>query len=441
MQIGDPFAEKLLIEASLELIDEDLLEGLQDLGGAGLTCAVERVRGASRDRRAAGPRRRAAPRAGDGGVRDPHVASRRSGCSRSCIPRSSTEVRAVCAQWGLATAVVADAGAGWGPGRPASQASRSRRSPRGRSPTKAPVYERPMRSIDRANGDDPTFAPFDGDLGDALRSLLAAPNVASQAMGLRAVRPHGPGPDGRGPGLGCGGRSRAGDDEGARAVGRRQRAVRLARPLPRRGARRRRGRPERRGDRREAARDHELPELRQPRAPRGDVAVLRGDPRDARRVPRARDPGHRRERELLQRVRRLGDLAHAGGRDAGTRSPITVSACPPGSRRRASPSTSWGRSFAELGGSEFAETVLGVVAGTTSGARPRGRATAPGPGAGGCGRRSPRFGARLLGRWSGRRARGVRDRSADTDSPSRWKETCLRTSFCSASRRRGPCSR
>ena len=40
VQIGDPFAEKLLIEASLELVDEDRLEGLQDLGGAGLTCAA-----------------------------------------------------------------------------------------------------------------------------------------------------------------------------------------------------------------------------------------------------------------------------------------------------------------------------------------------------------------------------------------------------------------
>ena len=40
VQIGDPFAEKLLIEASLEMIERGLLEGLQDLGGAGLTCAV-----------------------------------------------------------------------------------------------------------------------------------------------------------------------------------------------------------------------------------------------------------------------------------------------------------------------------------------------------------------------------------------------------------------
>ncbi len=40
VQVGDPFAEKLLIEASLELIERQLIEGLQDLGAAGITCAV-----------------------------------------------------------------------------------------------------------------------------------------------------------------------------------------------------------------------------------------------------------------------------------------------------------------------------------------------------------------------------------------------------------------
>src|SRR5688572_823809 len=37
VQVGDPFAEKLLIEASLELIERGLVEGLQDLGAAGIT--------------------------------------------------------------------------------------------------------------------------------------------------------------------------------------------------------------------------------------------------------------------------------------------------------------------------------------------------------------------------------------------------------------------
>jgi phosphoribosylformylglycinamidine synthase len=39
VQVGDPFTEKLLIEACLELLKEGLLVGLQDLGAAGLSCA------------------------------------------------------------------------------------------------------------------------------------------------------------------------------------------------------------------------------------------------------------------------------------------------------------------------------------------------------------------------------------------------------------------
>jgi phosphoribosylformylglycinamidine synthase II len=40
VQVGDPFEEKLLIESCLELFDAGLVEGIQDLGGAGLTCAL-----------------------------------------------------------------------------------------------------------------------------------------------------------------------------------------------------------------------------------------------------------------------------------------------------------------------------------------------------------------------------------------------------------------
>ncbi len=40
VQVGDPFEEKRLIEACLEMLDAKLLSGLQDLGGAGLTCAT-----------------------------------------------------------------------------------------------------------------------------------------------------------------------------------------------------------------------------------------------------------------------------------------------------------------------------------------------------------------------------------------------------------------
>lgn len=40
VQVGDPFEEKRLIEACLELLDARLVVGIQDLGGAGLACAT-----------------------------------------------------------------------------------------------------------------------------------------------------------------------------------------------------------------------------------------------------------------------------------------------------------------------------------------------------------------------------------------------------------------
>ncbi|MEW5994723.1 MAG: phosphoribosylformylglycinamidine synthase subunit PurL, partial [Candidatus Zixiibacteriota bacterium] len=39
VQIGDPFTEKLLVEATLEIIDRDLVIGIQDMGAAGITCS------------------------------------------------------------------------------------------------------------------------------------------------------------------------------------------------------------------------------------------------------------------------------------------------------------------------------------------------------------------------------------------------------------------
>jgi phosphoribosylformylglycinamidine synthase II len=43
VQVGNPFLEKLLLEATLELVAADAVEALQDLGAAGLTCAVSEV--------------------------------------------------------------------------------------------------------------------------------------------------------------------------------------------------------------------------------------------------------------------------------------------------------------------------------------------------------------------------------------------------------------
>ncbi|WP_350280408.1 phosphoribosylformylglycinamidine synthase subunit PurL [Kribbella sp. HUAS MG21] len=43
VQVGDPFMEKLLIECTLELFQANVVEGIQDLGGAGLSCVTSEL--------------------------------------------------------------------------------------------------------------------------------------------------------------------------------------------------------------------------------------------------------------------------------------------------------------------------------------------------------------------------------------------------------------
>ncbi|HVX08478.1 phosphoribosylformylglycinamidine synthase subunit PurL [Humibacter sp.] len=43
VQVGDPFAEKVLIECCLELFQKKLVEGIQDLGAAGISCATSEL--------------------------------------------------------------------------------------------------------------------------------------------------------------------------------------------------------------------------------------------------------------------------------------------------------------------------------------------------------------------------------------------------------------
>ena len=43
VQVGDPFAEKLLLEATLELIDAGVVVGVQDMGAAGIACSTSEM--------------------------------------------------------------------------------------------------------------------------------------------------------------------------------------------------------------------------------------------------------------------------------------------------------------------------------------------------------------------------------------------------------------
>jgi phosphoribosylformylglycinamidine synthase II len=43
VQVGDPFTEKLLLEASLEIIKNDWIVGIQDMGAAGISCSTSEM--------------------------------------------------------------------------------------------------------------------------------------------------------------------------------------------------------------------------------------------------------------------------------------------------------------------------------------------------------------------------------------------------------------
>jgi phosphoribosylformylglycinamidine synthase len=181
VQIGDPFAEKLLIEASLELVERGLLEGLQDLGGAGITCAVSE----------------SAARAGLGAELDlDAVPLRESGLEPFEIltsesqermlaivsPERVEQVRSVCERWGLPAVVVGElveGGALRVRARGATVAEVPARSLADEGPEYARPRETPSGQDDLLN-DDPTFATVTTSPEDAFVTVLSSANVAGK---------------------------------------------------------------------------------------------------------------------------------------------------------------------------------------------------------------------------------------------------------------------
>jgi phosphoribosylformylglycinamidine synthase II len=179
VQVGDPFEEKRLIEACLELLESGLLVGLQDLGGAGLTCATSET--ASRAGMGMDLNVAAVPR------REPGMAAFEVMTSESqermlgvVRPDDLPEVLEVCRRWEVRAAVVGrvtDGGRlrvleGWeGPvlaDMPAASLAEQ-----------GPVYDRPARppaDVDGRRADDPRRLEPPADCGADLVRLLADPS-------------------------------------------------------------------------------------------------------------------------------------------------------------------------------------------------------------------------------------------------------------------------
>jgi phosphoribosylformylglycinamidine synthase len=180
VQIGDPFSEKLLVEACLELNDAGLLSGLQDLGGAGLTCAVSE----------------SAARAGLGADLDlDEVPLREPGMEAFEILTSESQERmlalvhparleqaeAVCARWGLPAIPVGRLKEGGT--LTVKLGRRTVAKVRATDLAEGPSYRRPEarpQELDRIREDDPArWTDQVASVEQAFLAVLGSPNVAS----------------------------------------------------------------------------------------------------------------------------------------------------------------------------------------------------------------------------------------------------------------------
>jgi phosphoribosylformylglycinamidine synthase len=182
VQVGDPFTEKIVIEACLELYARDLVVGVQDLGGAGLTCALTETAAAGSGGMSVDldlvPLREASM--------EPHEILSSESQERMLVivlPQDLDEVLAICRRWGvLATRIgeVTDSGrleVRWHGASvvdvpPASLAD------------EGPVYERPIArpaDLDALQADEPGGLPRPIDLRDELLRLVASPTLCSRS--------------------------------------------------------------------------------------------------------------------------------------------------------------------------------------------------------------------------------------------------------------------
>lgn len=185
VQVGDPFMEKLLIECTLELFAAGVVAGIQDLGGAGLSCATSELASA-----------------GDGGMhveldkvllRDSTLAPEEILMSESqermmavVEPDDVAEFLAICAKWEVEAVVVGevtDTGRleiDWHGERVVDVPPRT-------VAHDGPVYERPYARPewqDALQADAAEALPrpgTDDELRDTLLRLVASPNLADKS--------------------------------------------------------------------------------------------------------------------------------------------------------------------------------------------------------------------------------------------------------------------
>jgi phosphoribosylformylglycinamidine synthase len=181
VQVGDPFTEKLLLEACLEIMDSDAVVGIQDMGAAGLTSSSFEMAG----------------RAGTGiRMHLDRVPMRESGMTPYEIMLSESQERMLIVakqgresevvktfeKWDLNAAVVGEV-TDDGFVRLFWHGEEAAAIPVDPISTEAPVYERPMAKPEYLDAIAPVLQrerAEDADCTDSLLQLMASANLSSK---------------------------------------------------------------------------------------------------------------------------------------------------------------------------------------------------------------------------------------------------------------------
>jgi len=186
VQVGDPFTEKLLLEACMELFSKDLIVGIQDMGAAGLTSSSCEM----------------AARGGSGVEMDLDLVPRREeGMTPYELMLSESQERMLIVAKGGAEADVEEIFRKWdlecvvigrvtGDGmlRVKDQGKVVAEIPAKTIADEAPVYNRPYARPfyqDEVQNLSPDLVPVPKDMNDVLEKLLGSPTIADKTWVYR----------------------------------------------------------------------------------------------------------------------------------------------------------------------------------------------------------------------------------------------------------------
>ena len=280
VQVGDPFSEKLLLEACLEIMAKGCVIAIQDMGAAGLTCSAVEM-GAKGDLGVTLDLDKVPCRETGMSAYEMMLSESQERMLMVLKPEKEKEAEAIFRKWGLDFAVVGET-------TPTKRfIVRHGGAVMADLPIKelgdeAPVYDRPFAETEKrkivAAADVAPPMP----IAEALEKLIGSPDLCSQALGLGAVRPRHP----RQHGAAAGRRRRRGAHqrrpEGAGAHLRRDAALLRGRSVRRRQAGGGRSLAQSHRGRRQAAGAHRQSQFRQSGAAGDHGPIGRLHPRHRR---------------------------------------------------------------------------------------------------------------------------------------------------------------